>query len=83
MKGRTSELSWTRDCVSNDLFFVCLFFPFYDFSDVDHFKCLDSVCYNIVSVFLWGFFGLFFGCEACMTLVPHPGMKPASPRIGG
>ena len=55
-------------------------YPFYfffkDFFDVDHFKSLYWICYNIASV-------LCFGFLAWRILAPQPGIKPVPPALEG
>ena len=49
------------------------------FCDVDLFKSLYYICYNIVSVFMFW----FFGCEACGILVPQSGIESAPLALEG
>ena len=44
--------------------------------DMEHFKSLYWICYNIASILCFG----FFGCKACgILVVPWPGFEPAPP----
>ena len=55
------------------------FFFFLKFFDVDHFKSLYWICYNISSA-LW--FG-FLAAGTCRVLAPWPGIKPVPPTLEG
>ena len=43
--------------------------------DMEHFKNLHWICYNIASILSFG----FFGCKTCGILVPWPGIEHARP----
>ena len=75
-KQTTDGAGWLRNCVVNKtLFFSPVFFFFFLF-DVDHFKSLYWICYNIAPVLCFGF------------LVPghvgsRPRIEPSCPALDG